>query len=62
MQCLRRRLRVAAVGMDVERALGGRIVEQQDAGDDVVRLHRAGYGTVWNQMLRGTLRMNENRN
>lgn len=51
MQGLRRGLGVAAVGMDVERTLGGRIVEQQDAGDDVVRLHGAGYGTVWNQML-----------
>jgi len=46
----------------VERALGGRVVEQQHAGDDVVRLHGAGYGTVWNQMLRGPLRMIENEN
>lgn len=47
MQRLRRCLRVATVGVHVQGALGGRIVEEQHTGDDVVGLHGAGYGTVW---------------
>lgn len=55
VQRLGGRLRVAAVRVHVQRTLGGRIVQQQHARNDVVRLHRARDGAVRDEVLGGAL-------
>lgn len=56
VECMGCDIGVTSVRVDVERALGGWVVQKQDAGDHVVGHNRARNCIVRNEMLRGSLK------